>query len=163
LTTCKRGGCLFCDIYEKGTEVIYENEFFYSQFDRFPISPGHSEVIPKRHVANLQALTSEEWKNFFPAIQDTIGIIESTNLWEKYNLFIKDSVNEQSKIYCAQALLHPGLTRTKPDAYNHGLNDGEAAGRSIHHLHWHIIPRYFGDVENPRGGIRHIIPEKGNY
>lgn len=51
----------------------------------------------------------------------------------------------------------------KPDGYNVGLNDGEAAGRSIHHLHIHIIPRYKGDVKNPRGGIRHIIPEKGNY
>jgi diadenosine tetraphosphate (Ap4A) HIT family hydrolase len=51
----------------------------------------------------------------------------------------------------------------KPDAYNHGNNDGEAAGRTIHHLHWHIIPRFFGDVEDPRGGIRNIIPEVGNY
>jgi len=50
-----------------------------------------------------------------------------------------------------------------PDAYNIGVNDGEAAGRTIHHLHIHIIPRYTGDVENPRGGVRHIIPGKGNY
>jgi len=50
-----------------------------------------------------------------------------------------------------------------PDAYNLGVNDGEAAGRTIHHLHLHIIPRYIGDVENPRGGVRHIIPDKGNY
>lgn len=41
-----------------------------------------------------------------------------------------------------------------PDGYNIGINVGEAAGQTIFHLHIHIIPRYMGDVENPRGGIR---------
>lgn len=50
-----------------------------------------------------------------------------------------------------------------PDGFNIGVNDGEAAGRTIHHLHIHLIPRYKDDVENPRGGVRHIIPGKGNY
>lgn len=44
-----------------------------------------------------------------------------------------------------------------PDGFNIGINDGEAAGRTIHHLHIHLIPRYKGDVEKPRGGIRHLI------
>ena len=51
----------------------------------------------------------------------------------------------------------------KPDALNIGINDGEAAGRTINHLHIHLIPRYLGDMENPRGGVRHIIPGKGYY
>jgi len=51
----------------------------------------------------------------------------------------------------------------KPDAYNIGINDGEYAGRTIHHLHVHIIPRYKGDVKNPKGGVRNIIPGKGKY
>jgi len=51
----------------------------------------------------------------------------------------------------------------EPDGYNIGVNEGVVAGRSIHHLHIHLIPRYKGDVENPRGGVRHIIPGKGNY
>lgn len=42
----------------------------------------------------------------------------------------------------------------KPDGYNIGINVGESAGQTIFHLHIHVIPRYFGDVENPRGGIR---------
>jgi diadenosine tetraphosphate (Ap4A) HIT family hydrolase len=50
-----------------------------------------------------------------------------------------------------------------PDAYNLGINDGEAAGRTIHHAHLHLIPRYKGDVDNPRGGVRNIIPGKGDY
>lgn len=50
-----------------------------------------------------------------------------------------------------------------PDAFNIWINDGEKAGRSIHHLHIHLIPRYTGDVENPRGGVRNIISGKWNY
>ena len=50
-----------------------------------------------------------------------------------------------------------------PDAYNIGMNLGEEAGQSVMHLHVHLIPRYRGDVENPRGGVRGIIPEKQNY
>lgn len=44
----------------------------------------------------------------------------------------------------------------KPDGYNIGINVGEAAGQTIFHLHIHVIPRYYGDVENPRGGIRNF-------
>lgn len=44
----------------------------------------------------------------------------------------------------------------KPDAYNIGMNIGEAAGQTVFHLHIHVIPRYKGDVENPRGGIRKL-------
>ncbi len=50
-----------------------------------------------------------------------------------------------------------------PDGFNIGINDGEAAGRTIHHLHFHLIPRYKGDVEHPRGGVRNVIPGKGSY
>jgi diadenosine tetraphosphate (Ap4A) HIT family hydrolase len=50
-----------------------------------------------------------------------------------------------------------------PDGYNVGFNDLKAAGQSISHCHMHIIPRYQGDVENPRGGIRGVIPGKQNY
>lgn len=50
-----------------------------------------------------------------------------------------------------------------PDGYNIGINVGEAAGQSIFHVHMHIIPRYKGDVPNPRGGVRGVIPSKQNY
>ncbi len=50
-----------------------------------------------------------------------------------------------------------------PDGYNIGMNCGEAAGQSVMHVHVHLIPRYVGDVKNPRGGVRGIIPEKQNY
>ncbi len=50
-----------------------------------------------------------------------------------------------------------------PDGYNIGINVGEWAGQSIPHLHIHVIPRYKGDVEKPKGGIRGIIPERKLY
>lgn len=50
-----------------------------------------------------------------------------------------------------------------PDGYNIGVNVGEAAGQSVLHVHMHLIPRYKGDVPNPRGGVRGVIPSKQNY
>ena len=51
----------------------------------------------------------------------------------------------------------------KPDAYNVGVNIGKTAGQSVPHIHVHIIPRYKGDVENPQGGVRGVIPHKQKY
>ncbi len=47
--------------------------------------------------------------------------------------------------------------------FNIGINSGKSAGQTIFHCHIHLIPRRDGDVENPRGGVRHLIPGKGNY
>jgi ATP adenylyltransferase len=49
------------------------------------------------------------------------------------------------------------------EGFNIGMNCGEAAGQSVFHCHVHLIPRRKGDVESPRGGVRHVIPAKGNY
>lgn len=50
-----------------------------------------------------------------------------------------------------------------PDGFNLGLNDGLAAGQTVQQLHFHVIPRYTGDVPAPPGGIRHVIPGKARY
>src|SRR5574340_1274989 len=50
-----------------------------------------------------------------------------------------------------------------PAGYNVGFNVGEHAGQTVMHLHVHVIPRYEGDMDDPRGGVRHVIPWKGNY
>jgi diadenosine tetraphosphate (Ap4A) HIT family hydrolase len=51
----------------------------------------------------------------------------------------------------------------RPDGYNIGINDGAAAGQTVMHLHVHLIPRYRGDVADPRGGVRWIFPDKAPY
>jgi len=51
----------------------------------------------------------------------------------------------------------------RPDGYNIGVNVGKTAGQTVMHLHVHVIPRYTGDVEDPRGGVRGAVPEKRVY
>lgn len=119
--------CLFCTD-AKG--VSLSNDLAYSARDSYPASPGHSVVIPRRHVASFFDLTPEE----VAACMELI-IKEKMHLDEEF----------------------------KPDGYNIGVNVGPAAGQSIFHVHIHIIPRYKGDVENPQGGVRHVIPKKGHY
>ena len=53
--------------------------------------------------------------------------------------------------------------RFKPDGFNVGINVGEKAGQTVHHVHIHLIPRYNGDVEDPIGGVRGVIPNKQKY
>ena len=50
-----------------------------------------------------------------------------------------------------------------PDGYNFGVNCGQAAGQTVMHVHVHLIPRYDGDMDDPRGGIRGVIPKKQKY
>ena len=54
-------------------------------------------------------------------------------------------------------------SRHRPDAFNIGLNDGIAAGQTVMHIHVHIIPRYSGDVSDPRGGVRWVVPNRATY
>lgn len=51
----------------------------------------------------------------------------------------------------------------EPDGYNIGMNIGQAAGQTVEHTHIHVIPRYIGDMKDPRGGVRGVIPRKRKY
>ena len=55
------------------------------------------------------------------------------------------------------------ILELNPDGFNIGVNVGVAAGQTVMHLHLHIIPRWAGDVDDPAGGVRFVIPERGNY
>jgi len=61
-------------------------------------------------------------------------------------------------IMAAKGLIEIDFT---PDGYNIGMNCGEAAGQTVTHFHCHLIPRYRGDMEDPRGGVRHCVAGKG--
>lgn len=122
--------CLFCDLHNVKNKIIIENDLFYARWDNFPVSKGHAEIVPKKHI-----------KSFFD-FKDS-EIIELMKLAKK----VKNIIDK----------------KFKPDSYNIGVNDWPAAGRTIEHTHLHIIPRHKGDVKDPRGGIRNIIPGKGKY
>jgi diadenosine tetraphosphate (Ap4A) HIT family hydrolase len=70
-----------------------------------------------------------------------------------------------------QAILLATLNQAKrlidqshqPDGYNIGINQAPAGGQTVPHLHIHLIPRYQGDAEDPRGGVRWVLPEKAKY
>src|SRR3954469_16749272 len=110
---------------------VASNGLAFAIRDAFPVTPGHTLVITKRHIPTWFDATREEQQ----AILDLIDVV-------KRDLDVRDP---------------------KPDGYNIGFNAGEHAGQTVMHLHVHIIPRYRGDVEDPRGGVRHVIPGKGNY
>ncbi len=72
--------------------------------------------------------------------------------------------NEQAAIFGAIETAKALILGSHPaDGFNVGFNDGAAGGQTIPHFHLHVIPRLFGDMADPRGGVRHVIPEKGNY
>jgi diadenosine tetraphosphate (Ap4A) HIT family hydrolase len=155
---------LFHKLKEDKNQLLWEGENFFSLLDSFPVSPGHCLVIPQREVKNLLDLTQEEWVELKPAIEKTIGMLSEVNLVDRYSGIYEDAPNENSRKFVKEVLQFIKNRRGfYPDAYNFGVNDGHAAGRTIDHLHIHIIPRFVNDTEDPTGGVRYIFPEKGNY
>lgn len=78
--------------------------------------------------------------------------------------FFSLTADEQAAL---MALVNPVrdvlLEQFAPDAFNLGVNAGKAAGQTIQHVHLHVIPRYTGDVPEPRGGVRWVLPETARY
>jgi hypothetical protein len=71
---------------------------------------------------------------------------------------------EQAELVSALAIAREAiLSRHRPGGFNFGVNIGEMGGQTVPHLHVHLIPRYGGDVRDPRGGIRHVLPARANY
>ena len=120
--------CPFCSM--PAERIIDRNEFGFVIRDAYPISPGHTLVIPYRHVGSFFAI-SEADRNGLMQLLDT-----------------------------AKTTLDADFS---PAGYNIGINDGVAAGQTVLHLHIHLIPRYFGDMPDPRGGVRWVIAEKAKY
>lgn len=105
-------------------------ELAYIRRDGYPVSKGHTLIIPRRHVRSLFDCTEEERLALFSLLDRAKAELD--------------------------AEFHP-------DGYNIGINDGAAAGQTVMHLHIHLIPRYKGDKDDPRGGVRWIFPDKAAY
>jgi diadenosine tetraphosphate (Ap4A) HIT family hydrolase len=122
--------CVFCERIELG-DVLLSNEHAAAFEDGFPISPGHTLIVPRRHEADLLALAEEEQAAIWSLIAPVRQMIEAQ--WGA------------------------------ADGYNIGVNIGTAAGQTIAHAHLHLIPRWHGDVADPRGGVRWVVPSKAAY
>ena len=72
----------------------------------------------------------------------------------------EEIIGLQALVVEAQELLREKFS---PDGFNVGINCGEAAGQTVPHMHIHVIPRYRGDMDDPRGGVRGVIPSKQKY
>lgn len=156
--------CYFCRVSSGDADpFIFENRSFIGIFDTNPVNPGHALVIPRRHVVSIFDLNEIEQLDYFDAIQGVKNVIETTDLTVLYqNMLNRDYLKDRPKDHI-ETVLHLPFLGDKPDAYTIGNNDGRLAGRSIDHLHVILLPRYQGDVENPRGGIRNVIPNRASY
>lgn len=154
--------CIFCAIYKQKKEIVWEGKFLYIKYDNYPVSPGHAILIPKKHVVSIFDLSASEWNEIKKGIEAIITINNSTDFKAIYKKFIKNKLSERSILFSKRALEHPFINK-EPDGYNFGVNEGKAAGRTVDHFHWHVIPRYQGDMEDPCGGVRYSIPKHGNY
>jgi diadenosine tetraphosphate (Ap4A) HIT family hydrolase len=121
--------CPFCQIDQQ--RVVASNDLAVAIRDLYPVNPGHTLVIPRRHLADWFDATTEEQQAILALLRE-----------------VKVEQDRQAR---------------PPDGYNVGVNVGSAAGQTVMHLHAHLIPRFDGDVEDPRGGVRWVVPERGRY
>jgi diadenosine tetraphosphate (Ap4A) HIT family hydrolase len=122
-------GCTFCNI--DATRIVSENELMVAVRDAYPVTEGHSLLIPRRHGVGPNDL-------FQP---------ELNAMWAL-----------SAKVRTALSASDPTIT-----GFNFGSNDGSAAGQTVMHAHFHIISRRSGDTQNPRGGVRGVIPGRQSY
>lgn len=117
-------------------------------------------------IGNLKKDVVTEDKYFFikrdshPVNKGHALVIPKRHMCSLFELRKREIILLYFMLKRAKAIIQKNYT---PEGYNFGVNEGEVAGQTIEHLHIHIIPRYIGDVENPEGGVRNIIPGKGKY
>ena len=99
-------------------------------------------------------------KDAYPVTEGHLLIISNKLRKDYFELSTREKEYLQKTISKAKSLIEEHLT---PDGYNIGMNCGEYAGQTIFHFHCHIIPRYKGDIANPAGGVRGVIPDKMKY
>lgn len=96
----------------------------------------------------------------FPVSPGHLLIISKRVVTDYFEL----SKTEQSELHtCIHKAKEIIENKHNPDGYNIGMNCGSIAGQTVMHFHCHVIPRYKGDMNDPRGGVRGVIPDKMNY
>jgi diadenosine tetraphosphate (Ap4A) HIT family hydrolase len=96
----------------------------------------------------------------FPVAEGHVLVVPKRHVASLFDL----PDEELAALWKLVALVRAKLaSELKPDGFNVGLNDGAAAGQTVPHAHVHVIPRRAGDVADPRGGVRWILPAKARY
>lgn len=96
----------------------------------------------------------------FPVSEGHALIIPKRHVADYFDLTVDEVMAMQKMMRELKLRLDADFS---PDGYNVGVNVNAAAGQTVFHVHMHLIPRYKGDVENPKGGVRGVIPGKQKY
>jgi ATP adenylyltransferase len=96
----------------------------------------------------------------FPVSNGHLLIIPKLHCYSYFDLDIKIQISCWDLVNQGKLLLEK---KYSPEGFNIGVNINEAAGQTVPHVHIHLIPRYAGDVSNPKGGVRGVIPAKKEY
>ena len=131
--------CPFCTL--DPSRIFATNDYAVAVLDGYPVSPGHTLIIPKRHIVSLFEASGEERTALFDLLAE---------VRERLLDPLRSPIGKEG-------------SSIVPDGFNIGINDGVAAGQSVMHLHIHLIPRYSGDCDDPRGGVRWVFPEHAAY
>jgi diadenosine tetraphosphate (Ap4A) HIT family hydrolase len=123
---------------------------------------SHCPLCARMHSGELLAETSlaVAFADAFPVSPGHALVIPRRHDPEFFAL----TEGEQQAIWGLVADVRRVIERAqRPDGYNVGINVGEAAGQTVAHAHVHVIPRYQGDRDDPRGGVRWVIPDRAAY
>ncbi|MFW6298338.1 MAG: HIT family protein [Bacillota bacterium] len=96
----------------------------------------------------------------FPVNEGHALIIPKRHVASYFDLNEAEKVSAYKALDATKEILDEKFS---PDGYNIGVNVGKAAGQTVHHVHIHLIPRYRGDIDDPTGGVRGVIPSKQKY
>ena len=96
----------------------------------------------------------------FPVSEGHVLIIPKKHCSDYFSLTFKE---QSACVFMLNKVKQIIADRFNPDGFNVGININEAAGQTVKHVHIHLIPRYKGDVKDPRGGVRGVIPDKRSY
>lgn len=149
----------FTSVFLNDNCEIYSYQYYTNlNVGNTNISPFFNDDQPRELI--YESGTAFSFFDKFPVSLGHALVVPKRLISNYFDLSIKEQMACWMMINKVKSLLQ---NRFKPDGFNIGINIQERAGQTVPHCHIHIIPRYFGDVEEPRGGVRSVIPGKQNY